>query len=464
MEDVATREGEGDEAGGEDHLVTPDEAKLSLAMIMDNARVRYHGDIRDPAHLWTGSAKMQTIKANISHLSSSVKKKGKLQKIVQSICEKWPGLPRVKAVFDADGHELSSSAPVSGISDLFRREHDWDKSFDGMDDRIFVTHCSGREEIATVAVTYGQQCLVSVMRDGEPTAKQVGNLSRYVERAVLVDRTWLRGHMLDVVLKNCTRLTDLFDEKIECGEVFEQACPRGVMDARIEDAVINGSTSRSAVEFTLFSNIDPGEVTVKIGKHCVHVQVRGGAGELGGILVLQDARIRRILAAYVPPNAAHVLDGPEHRHIARWLVILLYLFLTHVVHTKDDHHSRFERYNQTLGRHKWAVPMLLHMVSCDVLPNFSAASAPSRRTHVRIVKDAERMFFVSTDKHTAMMLDAPFGEFKRESQLNLLMPSCVAPGTSGFGIVASGEVQVGPTAHHLNIYPDAYNSSSSRSF
>lgn len=409
----------------------------------------YHGDNRFPCHVWAGYTTMRTIKSNIeTKLQSGGGPNEKLLKIAREVCYKWPGRPRAEAVFDSDGKGLATTSSTS----LFRREHDWDKSFDAPDDRIYVSHVAGREEVATIAVTRGQNCLITVFRHGEPTAKRLGtSMSRFVERAVLVDRSWLKGHMLDVVLKNCVRLAALFEDKLERGDLRENACPPSVIDARIEDAVVNGSQSRSAVELTLFRNFDCGDVTVKVAPLVVHIHVdHGDSG--GGTLVTSDARLRRIITAYVlPSTGVQRLDKPEHTLIARWLVVLVFLYLKHVGNTKANVHTRTERYEQTLGRHKWAVPLLLHIVACDVQPNFLPASTRKRANYVRMVDDQLLgPLFVSTDKRTATELGAPLGEINlAEPPTN---PSCITPGTSGFGVVPTAYVHMpsGPVVHCLN--------------
>lgn len=404
----------------------------------------YHGSNRTPCHVWSGFASMLIVKANVESRLTTCIKNANLLKIAQGVFQKWHGLPKIKAVFDSDGLELTSSNNNT-TSNLFMREHDWDKHYDAVDDRIFVTHICGKNEAATVAISRGNNCLVTIMRQGEPSAKQVGSLHGYNERAVLVDRSWLKGHMLDVMLKNCTKLSNLFDEMTETSDLKELPCPRAVMEARIQDAVINGSKSRSSVEYKLFSNIDPGKVMVRLGK-TAHIQVSNGAGEIGGTLVTSDARIRRILLAYVTPHTGiQRVDG----NVARWLVVVVYAFLKHVVNTKGDDCARYERYSQTLGRHRWSIPMLLHMVSCDVQPNLVPASSVERKMLVRMVEDEkEGTLFISTDKRTATELGAQIGEFENDHPSS--NPSCIAPGTGSFGVMPVGRVHMEDSVHHIN--------------
>lgn len=415
-----------------------------------DATAEYHGTTSAPCHVWAGFLSMQHITKNIESLDV---KDDKLLKISQAIFQKWPGLPRVKAVFDSDGKELTSTpAPITGF---FSREHEWDKHYDASSesDYLYVSHIYGREEIATVAMAHNQQCLVVVTRLGQPSAKRVGNMTKFVERAVLVDRGWLKGHMFDVVLKNCGKLSNLFDEKFDAGQIKESQCPKVVMDARIQDAVMYGSTSKSAVELTLFENLDAGVVRVKVGK-TVHIQLKNGCGEIGGTIVTTDARLRRIVTAYVAPyTGIQTLDAPEHRLISRWLMILVYIFLRHIVRTKPDHCCKFERYSNTLGRYRWTVPILLHIAGCDTQPNFLPAVSEKRRSYVRIVTDpaTNAKHFMSTDKQTAVALGVPFGEFKpAESLFTPTNPTCVSPGTASFGTVACGRLRVGNTIYFLN--------------
>mmetsp|Transcript_3861 Transcript_3861/g.9908 ORF Transcript_3861/g.9908 Transcript_3861/m.9908 type:complete len:446 (-) Transcript_3861:187-1524(-) len=429
-------------------MVTPDGSDQHAPEDGDktDSQTEYHGEIQAPCHIWAGYISMRIIRQNISQQLMEVPQRSALHKIAHGIFTKWSGLPRVKAVFDGDGHEIAAVTPVTG---LFSREHDWDKHYDAVDDRVYVTHITGKEEVATVAVSRGQNCLITVVRHGEPSVKLVGTMARYVDRAVLVDSSWLRGHMMDVVLKNSTRLSNLFDEKIESEEIKEEMCPRAVMDARIQDAVINGSPTKSAVDLTLFSNLDAGTVSVKVSK-TVHIQVANGCGELHGTVVSTDARLRRIVTAYVQPNTGkQTLNLPEHCLIARWLVLLIYVLLKHMVQTKSDHVAQFARYDQILTRHKWAIPMLLHIVGCDVHPNLLPAVGPSKRSYVRMVEDNENgRYFLSTNKHTAVALGVQCGEFKFQNPNG--NPSTVVPGTAGIGVVPVGHVCIDGGVHCLN--------------
>jgi len=372
----------------------------------------------------------------------------------------------------------------------------------------YVTQLCLENRSATVAIApHRNFCLIATTDGATDTVRVSSNagwagvgsgtyMPPYVQRAELVSNAWVDMPPLGEG-PNATSTKDLiFDHHLDMVCIrFRRtltAYPRDehlrsysplVVDALIEEAIVHGlrfsddyvqgqyyhdMASEPGLRvlrghFRAFDDVNPGEIRVKLRSTNRH-QVKIESEAFQGVVTTDDARVRRIVRSYLAPGVREAtFHQDRHPRFARFL----YVLLCASVHKDTKYRDCPPNLSDYMQRYDGVVTALLHLVSCDVLPNVMRPSLLARRAtnisqrpsvdnaprcrEIPCTKDTDAqttLDFVVSDVPTMRLLTpardtkvpdcvrwihVPPGHDKR--------PCCVHPGTSLYGF-AMNDVEI----------------------
>lgn len=331
---------------------------------------------------------------------------------------------------------------------------------------IFVCHVPRNEECCTVSIHPRSGAILVITTNARSRSRvscrtEIGSLpgGSFASKAILVDASWLGDkktvfdHKLEALSSRFSSRSLLFDD-----------CPQDVIAARVEDCVVHAGSLPAFLDF------DRGEVSVASPSPFVLViAVDGGVLSSPVTVVTKDARVLRVVkSGCTLLKTLTPFDGEEL--VARWLVV----FVARIARKLPRCLESFES----------IVPDLAAVVACDCMPNiggYGGRNGPPRVDEgksqqkdivVRLV-GAEDQYLMTSDQVVASVLaaDATFGTIRRfepycdendtdqsddqsgtKKQLStsqsVQLPSCLSPGTSSVGCVATATVKFSGSASH----------------
>lgn len=286
---------------------------------------------------------------------------------------------------------------------------------------IYVTPISSTEGCGYLAVCEAQAAVVALSHTNEGiVGRQLPRtkLSRFAQRAILVEPSWLKVKHFD---GGSSRAKSGFDRVFDCetrwlksrfldllgrGKISEFVCPRAVVEARIEEAValhIRGLDEDLGAQYErLFAHILLDRVVVKLAPYSTsrRTSVTIVTARTGAVFRIDtdDARVRRIVRPFCSEEQPTDINRVS-RVVARWL------FLLATSQCKDRNHH-------ALSGSCWrdaAVQSVLNMTTTDLLPNvipkqvlvdYAPPWAPPDRLHVRVVGNDDLTWIVTTTEKT----------------------------------------------------------------
>mmetsp|Transcript_3439 Transcript_3439/g.10631 ORF Transcript_3439/g.10631 Transcript_3439/m.10631 type:complete len:480 (+) Transcript_3439:162-1601(+) len=325
----------------------------------------------------------------------------------------------------------------------------------------FVTQISQHDRCATVAIYPKiRRCLiVKLVRGQVPNLfanKTAAPLDPLVQRAILISDDWLRDDYDDVFNLHPKRLIARFKRffpTYEPGSSHVLGFSKQVIDALIDEAAANGfrlapnpvqlnevAEQLLREEFESFPHGDVSVTLSPLNMGLLTSRIDANVGpdvDFRHVVVTTDARIWRIIRAYVPANNRQRTIR-ERTHLARWLTLLVARCAVDACgySTPDENWTRLMKCFDCTPQ------LLLHLVSLDVMPNLVSTlgmncvvgdrSSPMcvrmlPAQHANIPQD-----LVSTNQQTAtnwQFFDQTRDLFLAEERSKRL-PSCVTPGTS----------------------------------
>lgn len=284
---------------------------------------------------------------------------------------------------------------------------------------IYVTPISSTEGCGYLAVCEAQAAVVALSHTNQGlVGRQLPRtkLSRFAQRAILVEPSWLAVKHFD---GGSARVKSGFDRVFDCetrwlkarfldllgrGKISEFVCPRAVVEARIEEAValhIRGLDEDIGAQYErLFANILLDRVVVKLAPFSSSRRtfVTIVTSRTGAVFRIDtdDARVRRIVRPFCSEEQPTDINRVS-RVVAHWL------FLLATSQSKDPH------YRNALSWRDAAVQSVLNMTTTDLLPNvvpkqvlvdYAPPWAPPDRLHVRVVGNDDLTWIVTTTERT----------------------------------------------------------------
>lgn len=325
---------------------------------------------------------------------------------------------------------------------------------------IYVSHIARTEHCATVCVhPRSGALLVATNCRGRVRVScrtVTGSLpgGSFAAKAIPIDSGWLEC--------GDTPLTQaVFEHNLEHiasyfstwnAEITD--CPAAVAAARVEDCVAHVGSIHSFLAFEV------GDVFASTkSPFCVTIEVRGGVVGSGAV-VSRDARVWRIVTGCMPDLTESPSAFESDGLVCRWLVVLVARTLAHA-DKKRDMPSCLRPFDRI-------VPDLVAIFACDVAPNVLGHTYPDADDILVRLIGPQDDFIMTSDSTvaSALTVDGNFGTLRRFDQdpsstiigtkqrpgpppirsrpsrlRNAALPSCVIPGTSASGCIATATVQ-----------------------
>lgn len=324
---------------------------------------------------------------------------------------------------------------------------------------IYVSHIARTEHCATVCVhPRSGALLVATNTRGRVRVScrtVTGSLpgGSFAAKAVPIDSGWLECGDAPLTQAVFEHNLEHIASRFSTWNVEIADCPAVVAAARVEDCVAHVGSIHSFLAFEV------GDVFASTkSPFSVSIEVRGGVVGSGAV-VSRDARIWRIVKCCMPDLAESPSAFESDGLVRRWLVVLVARTLAQA--------DRKRVMPSCLKPFDRIVPDLVAIFACDVAPNVLGHTHPgSDDNFVRLVGPQDD--FIMTSDSTvasALTVDGTFGTLRRShqdttstvtstkqrpgfppnwnrpSRLNAALPSCVVPGTSAIGCIATATVQ-----------------------